>query len=172
MILRSLLILPFITLAITLAHSNSAKANSIHESEKDNEQSNEQNSENYHADKNSRLLDSCQQLMVRPTADTAAPCLYYIEGFIAGSLTQSPKYLADQSQGDTKLFGITDRYRSRDGGRGQIPPKREMRACVTNDIDNMEKVVDFIANTEQEINTLASLRHRVHEAINNEFPCQ
>jgi len=128
--------------------------------------------EHIESDDNQLLLASCQALIANSASITPAPCIYYIQGFLAGARVTNPTYADKQDKLNRVWPSFLEKgYRSSTPGRGRIPPRRLTRACVPEGASEVSIIKRLSDPPTHPIDTLKLLREQVNSALKIEYPC-
>lgn len=111
------------------------------------------------------VLESCTSLINVPKDLTAAPCVYYIQGFLAGSLTTESNYILRETSGE-----FFDRaYRTRVGN--QTSEKQPTQLCLPNG-KNIEQLTEqLIGHFSPPIESIKLLHTQIFDALAVELSC-
>lgn len=111
------------------------------------------------------VLESCTSLNNTPKDLAAAPCVYYIQGFLAGSLTTESNYILHETSG-----AFLDRaYRTRVGN--QTSEEQPTQLCLPKD-KNIEQLTEqLIGHLSPPIESIKLLHTQIFDALAVELSC-
>ncbi|ACA88204.1 hypothetical protein [Shewanella woodyi] len=111
------------------------------------------------------VLESCTSLNNTTKELTAAPCVYYVRGFLAGSLSTKSTFIVRETSGE-----FLDRaYRTRVGK--QTSEEQPIQLCLPKD-KNIEQLTQrLIEHFSPPIESMEALHTQISDALGVELPC-
>lgn len=117
------------------------------------------------ADEERLLLESCMSLKKASEEVSANSCVYYIQGFLAGSLTTKSDYVLRETSG---VF-FDRAYQTRVGKR--TSKEQPVQLCLSRD-DNVEHLAErLVGHLSYPIESMQLLHTQIFDALEAESSC-
>ncbi|WP_041421803.1 hypothetical protein [Shewanella sediminis] len=117
------------------------------------------------ADEERLLLESCMSLKKASEEVSANSCVYYIQGFLAGSLTTKSDYVLRETSG---VF-FDRAYQTRVGKR--TSKEQPIQLCLSRD-DNVEHLAErLVGHLSYPIESMQLLHTQIFDALEAESSC-
>ncbi|RTR28516.1 hypothetical protein [Shewanella atlantica] len=116
-------------------------------------------------DEEQAVLESCMSLKNAPEDRSANTCIYYIQGFLAGSLTTKSDYVLRETSG---VF-FDRAYQTRVGKR--TSKEQPIQLCLSRD-DNVEHLAErLVGHLSYPIESIQLLHTQIYQALAVESSC-
>ncbi|MCG9731481.1 hypothetical protein L1D44_16940 [Shewanella sp. Isolate13] len=116
-------------------------------------------------DEERAVLESCMSLKNAPEALPANACVYYIQGFLAGSLTAKPNYVLHETSG-----AFLDRaYRTRVGK--VTSEEKPVQLCLPKDVSTEQLAERLVGHLSYPIDSMQLLHSQIFNALAMESSC-
>ena len=120
------------------------------------------------------LLYSCQALADDPDQDTAIPCNYYVQGYIAGALINDTSNALELASASRQMSAYMERvYRTRVGAkRDHLEGTPFLHFCIPTEVSESIIISKLSGQLELPIKSIYVLRKKLYEALQTEYPCR